>query len=585
VTGAFRMANPTPPAELETAAEAILHTLAVQGVDFVFFHPGTDTAPLQEAVFSLGAKRLACPTILPCAYESVGLAAAHGYWKVTQRPQAVVVHVDIGTQNLGAMLHDAQRDHAGVVIIAGKAPYTADSVTPGARSNYIHWQQDEPDQLGLVRGYVKWALELPRADVAVRAVSRAMQAAKAEPSGPTYLMVAREVLMEDPGVLGVDIPTGYPVPGPPAVPPDALVRATEALAGASRPVVITSRLGRRPEAVPALQEFAELIGAYVFGRPESLNLPWEHPLYLRDATASQRALETADVVLVLDCVVPWIPSQGRPGKDAIVIQIDADPVKLDMPMWTFPVQLPILAGAELALRQLVESLSALAAKDPSLAAAWAERSERLMAEGRVFPRVRNSSTKHGGGPATPTDVMEALNIVIRSEDIVVDETVTSRSALHQSLRRSLPGTLYSSGGPGLGWALGASVGIKLAAPERRVIALVGDGTFIFGHPIAALMLAQEAETPFLTVVLNNREYRASKLPVFALFPTGYSADRGEAVATRFRAAPNFALVAEACGSYGEIALCRDDLVPALRRCLDALSEGRCAVLDVTIQTE
>src|SRR4051794_16474254 len=119
--------------EARNGAEALIQLLVAHGVEYLFLCPGTDTAPVQEAIVRLGGDGHAVPTIVPGLYENVALAAAHGYFCVTRRPQAVLVHVDAGTQNLGAMMHDAQRAHGGVIIIAGRTPYTIDGTVPGGR--------------------------------------------------------------------------------------------------------------------------------------------------------------------------------------------------------------------------------------------------------------------------------------------------------------------------------------------------------------------------------------------------------------------------------------------------------------------
>ena len=112
-----------PPEAAENCAEEVLLALHDHGVEFLFLNPGTDSAPLQEALAALGARGAAVPHVVTCSFESVALAAAHGFFQVTGRPQAVFVHVDVGTQNLGAMVHNVLRDRAGVVVLAGKTPY------------------------------------------------------------------------------------------------------------------------------------------------------------------------------------------------------------------------------------------------------------------------------------------------------------------------------------------------------------------------------------------------------------------------------------------------------------------------------
>src|ERR671936_973298 len=189
---------PTERALARNGAEAILQLLTTCGVEYAFWNPGTDTAPLQEALVSLSQAGERVPTLVSCTFENVALAAAHGYFLVTRRPQLVVVHVDVGTQNLGGNVHDTMRGQAGVVILAGRAPYTVDGSQPGSRDRAIQWQQDVPDQIGIVRGYAKWAHELTRVETLHQLIPRAVQMAASEPAGPVYMTAAREVLMEAP---------------------------------------------------------------------------------------------------------------------------------------------------------------------------------------------------------------------------------------------------------------------------------------------------------------------------------------------------------------------------------------------------
>ncbi|MCW2947551.1 MAG: acetolactate synthase [Actinoallomurus sp.] len=551
----------------KTTAEHLLWLLHEHGVEHLFLNPGTDSAPLQEAAATLTAAQVSFPRVIPCTFESVALAAAHGYWQATGRPQCVFVHVDVGTQNLGAMMHNALRDRAGVVVIAGKTPYGEESDSPGGRSHVIHWQQDVPDQAGVVRGYAKWTLEVTRSDILSRAVGRAVQVARGGRPGPAYLMVSRDVLM-DPPADRVGRTAGYAVPRPPAADPETVREIAGLVATAERPLLITSKTGRRDGGFAAVTRLADLAGVRVIDTPESgcVNIDTSHPMSVRSPATARRLVAEADLILVADCDVPWIPKFVRPREDATIVHIDADPLRADMPLRTFPADLAVAADGATVLDQVAGCLP-----DVHPARKWAgladERSVRAEApEGAIAAR----------------EVVEALNAVLRDDDIVVEEAVTNAGVLHETLERSLPGTVCGTGSPGLGWGLGGAVGIKLASPDRRVVAVVGDGSFMFAVPTAALCLAAEADAPILAVVLNNDGYRASRLPVFELFPDGISASRGDAIGTRFRRPPDLAAVARACHAHGETVDDRAELVPALRRALKALEAGRSAVVDVRI---
>lgn len=555
-----------------TTAEQLLWLLGRHGVEHLFLNPGTDSAPLQEAAVTLAEAGVSIiPRITPCTFESVALAAAHGYWQATGRPQAVFVHVDVGTQNLGAMMHNAMRDRAGVVVIAGKTPYGQEPDSPGGRSHVIHWQQDVPDQAGIVRGYAKWTVEITRSEVLARAIGRGVQLARGGVPGPTYLMVSRDVLM-DPPAAGPARTSQYAVPEPPSAGQETAQHIAGLLAGAARPLLITSKTGRRQGGFEAVTRLADLTGARVVDTPESgcLNIATTHPMAVRTAATARRLVAEADVIIVADCDVPWIPKFTRPREDAVIVQIDVEPLRIHMPLWDFPADLSVAAQGGTVLREVAECLP-----DVDPAAKWAELEDEPVAAATVAAADE---------PITAAEVAEALNAVLDDDDIIVEEAVTNAGVLHEVIRRSRPGTLAGTGSPGLGWGLGGAVGVKMGRPDRRVVAVVGDGSFMFGVPTAAFCLAAEAEAPILVVVLNNDGYRASRLPVFELFPDGLSAGRGDAIGTRFRVPPDFAAVARACHAHGEPVDDREELVPALRRALKALEAGSSAVVDVRIAT-
>ena len=565
---------------LKTTAEHLVSLLAAHGVEYLFLNPGTDTAPVQEAVYSLAEAGLPAPTVLPSTFESVSLAAAHAYWNMTGRPQAVFVHVDAGTQNLGAMVHNVLRDRAGVVVIAGKTPYGEQDGPSGGRNRPIQWQQDVPDQPGIIRGYAKWIQEITRPEMLDRAIGRAVQVAASSPAGMAYLTVSRDVLM-DPPRLEASRVHGFAVPAPPAPAPGSVGRIAAALAGAEAPVLITSRAGRTAEGFAAVEALADLAGLPVTGRLESgpVNISSRHPMNMPDQAEAAAAISAADVILLVESDVPWLPATVTLRADVQVFHIDPDPVKASMPLWSYPVDFAVQADGPAALAAIATQLAALADGEPAVARRLADRVARLR-ERPAAPEQQPDS-----GPLTPLGGMRALNEVIDAEDIVVEEAVTNAAAVYQGLERTRPGTLTGSTGPGLGWALGGSLGVKLARPDRRVIAVTGDGAFLFGVPTSALMMAAEWGTPFLTVILNNNGYRASRLPVYGLFPDGVSARRRDAVGTRFTRAPDYPALAAACHAHGERVEKAEDLVPALRRALAAVDAGQAAVIECVVEQD
>src|SRR5262249_45903061 len=151
------------PTVVQSVSDAFVELLNSVQVDFIFINPGSDSAPILESIARFKAAGVRTPQLILCLHESVAMAAAHGYFMISGRPQVVFVHVDVGTLNIGANLHNAQRGRAGVVICAGRTPYTLDGDVPGGRNRRMHWMQEQFDQARIVQGYVKWHYELARA--------------------------------------------------------------------------------------------------------------------------------------------------------------------------------------------------------------------------------------------------------------------------------------------------------------------------------------------------------------------------------------------------------------------------------------
>ena len=215
-------------------------------------NPGTDTIPIQEALSKLEQLGEPVPRTVLCLFELVALAAAHGYYQATGRPQAVLVHVDVGTQNLGGMLHNAQRGRAAVLIAAGRTPFTTDSSQRGTRDTYIHWLQEQFDQHGIVRNFVKWDYELRRPEQMGEVIARALQIAASDPPGPVYLTLPREVLMTEVGEVKQPAPALTAPARLGAGDPDALRDVAQHLVRSERPVVLTSTSGRTRQGFEAL---------------------------------------------------------------------------------------------------------------------------------------------------------------------------------------------------------------------------------------------------------------------------------------------------------------------------------------------
>ncbi|MBI2919070.1 MAG: thiamine pyrophosphate-requiring protein [Chloroflexi bacterium] len=564
-------------------AEAFVELLTAHGVRYLFLNPGTDTFPVQEAIVKRRALGRTTPEVVVCPHESVALHAAYGYWMVSGQPQAVMVHVDVGTANGAGALLNCQRGRAAVLFCAGRTPITEGGEMRGSRSTAVHWIQEQRDQNGLVRSFVKWDYELRRNENIGTVVHRAFQVASAEPSGPVYLALPREVLMEPMAQVQVPCLFQHQPPSSPQADPEAIATAARWLAEAESPLIITEYLGRHPEAVTALVELAELLVAPVIDGRTRANFPTQHPLHL--GYEPQPYLDEADVVLLLDCDVPYVRSAAvHPSPRARTIHIDIDAVKQDMPIWGFPVDLSVQADCRKAIPALTAALRPHLEGAGRRAAREARRARLMAAHQAQRAQWREAALSSADRrPITAEWLAYCLNEATDADCLFLDEVVTNSPVAARYLQRVGQGNFFRSGGSCLGWGLGAALGARLAAPDKTVVCLLGDGAFMYCQPVSALWAADKHHAPFLTVIFNNRVYHAVKRATKAAYPEGYSVMSQDFATCELDPPPEYALVARACRAHGETVTEPDQVLPALRRALDQVRSGRAAVVDVHIQ--
>jgi acetolactate synthase-1/2/3 large subunit len=563
-----------------TASSAYLEALTEAGVSFIFANWGSDHPALIEAIAEARAVGRAIPEVITCPNEMVALSAAHGYAQVSGKPQAVMVHVECGTQALAGAVHNADKGRIPVLIFAGASPYTQEGEMRGTRNEFIQWIQDVHDQRGIVRGYMRYDNELRSGKNVKQLVHRALQFACSDPKGPVYLMGAREVMEEQVEPISLDMAAWTPV-GSAALAPDAVERIVTAIAGAKMPLVVTSYVGRQPEAVAALVAFCEASGAAVLESvPNYVNFPADHPLYLGNQwnrPVQNEFLAAADVILVIDSDVPWIPTVSRPAEGAVIFHIDVDPLKQQMPLWYIGAVGSFKADALTALRQLTAAFAVnadvLAARKTHYAALHEAREAALAA--LEVP---------GADDAIKGEfVVACLRRVLDDETIIISEGISHYHTIGDHLHLTRPGSLFTSGGGSLGYHGGAAIGAKLAKPETTVIALCGDGSYMFSVPSSVHWIARAYGTPFLTVIFNNRGWKSPKLSALAVHPDGF-ASRANALDVSFEPPADYAGIAAAAGgAWGRQVRRPEDLEGALVEALHVVKvERRCAVVDVWV---
>ncbi len=572
---------------VRSTSMAFLEALAEAGVEFVFANFGSDHPAMLEAFAEARATGRAVPRPITCPTEMVAMSCAHGHAQVSRRAQAVVVHVDCGTLALGGAVHNAARDRAPVLVFAGLSPATQAGEAKGGRNEFIQWIQDVPDQRGILRNYVRHENEVRTGRNVRQLVFRALQIASSDPPGPVYLTGAREAMEEalPPGGPDEAAHWAHFAPVAPAALPEAGVEALAAdLLAARRPLVVTSYLGRSPAAAAALARLCRRHGIGVLESvPSRCNFPADDPLYQGNQwnhPFQNPSLADADLVLVIDSDVPWIPTVSRPADGARIHHIDLDPLKAGMPLWHIPAASVFRADAATALAQLERRLDAAAPPDPALVAARAAHWARRHAEREGTLAEREAEP---GAAITPEYLTTQVRARLDGRSIVLNEGITNYSTVVDHLRPGRPGGLLTSGGGSLGWHGGAAIGAKLAAPDATVVAMTGDGSYMFSLPSTVHWMARHYATPFVTVIYNNRGWKAPRFSMLQLHPSGH-ASRANDIGVGFDPPPDYAGIAAAAGGALALTVHRpEEVAPALDAAFQAArEEGRCAVVDAWV---
>lgn len=285
----------------------------------------------------------------------VALSMADGYARLTGKPQCVIVHVDVGTQGLGAAVHNASCGRAPVLIFAGLSPYTIEGEYRGSRTEYIHWIQDVPDQKQIISQYCRYTGEIKRGRNVKQLVNRALSFAMSEPRGPVYLAGAREAMEEEIDPYQLDQQYWNPVELG-GLNKKQVESVADMLVQAKEPLVVTGYSGRNHAAVGALVELASTVkGLRVLDTGGSdMCFPADHPGWLGLRFGNEESIKSADFILCLDVDVPWINTQCLPRKDAKIVHIDVDPLKQQMPVFYINAVARYRADAETSISQLTE---------------------------------------------------------------------------------------------------------------------------------------------------------------------------------------------------------------------------------------
>jgi acetolactate synthase-1/2/3 large subunit len=350
------------------------------------------------------------------------------------------------------------------------------------------------------------------------------------------------------------------------------------LANAEFPLIVTSSAGRTREAFDELSALAqEFALPVVQNEARDINLATNHPMNLGFAAAP--FLPKADVVLVIESTVPWVPKYVTPNRNAKVIHISTDPLAQKYPFREFEADLLITGEPYAALSSLRAALRATAKADGKAIEgrrrfAAAARADMEAKRRKLMETARNAVPIHSAWLAA------CVNQVKSEDAIVISELGVPVGLLDLTRHGTFFGNMLAGG---LGFGLGAALGAKLAAPEREVIVAVGDGSYMFGNPLPYHYVGRAENLPTLTIIANNHSWHAVRQATLDVYPEGAAAKANVMPLTELKPAPDYEKVIETCGGHGEKVEAPGDLLPALERGLAAVRSGTPALVNVSTQ--
>jgi acetolactate synthase-1/2/3 large subunit len=553
--------------------EAIVEAFRKLGVEYILSSPGTEWAPVWEAMANQIHRRKEGPKLLDVWHETLAVNMAAGYTMATGRMQGVLLHAGAGLLQGAMGIHGAFVTGVPMVVISGESMTYGEQpeFDPGAQ--WINNLSIVGGTTALVDSIVKYSSVAGSAYTLYESVIRAGELAQRQPTGPTYLSVSTETLMD------AWTPPANPRMVPPAprvlTAPEDIEKLASQIAKAKHPVVLTEGAGQDVGTYEALVALCEKFALPLVEKPGALfaNFPKDHPLY--QGTDIKPFWNEMDLAIVVRARAPWYPPSNRPPK-AVIAMIDEAPHNSAMVYQSHQADMYLEGNVAQTLRDLTNAAkvdkNAVEARRKDLAAAH----DALIQKRNAAQAAARKKT-----PIDPVWVCATLNAVMPKDSIYIDEVTTHTATLRQHLVWNQPQSLFSRQG-GLGQGLGLSLGIKLGKPERQVVTLIGDGAFLYNPVLGSLGAARDYKLPTMMVIFNNKKYAAMQGMHQKMYPDGIAAEIDLYHGTHITA-PDFVKVAESVGGYGEQVRDPEKLQDALKRGLEANGSGNPAIIDVIVE--
>ena len=560
-----------------TGAQTLLRVLGGMGVERIFASPGSEWAPVWEALAEPQSESI--PLYLSARHEEIAVGMASGYAKATGRLPAVMIHTTVGSLHAAMALRGALHEHVPMVVLSGESIGFGEDEGPDVGGQWLGHLADIGGPARLVDRCVKWSFGVNTKAILPATIQRACQLAMAAPRGPVFVSIPMEYLFDK---MTRNPPSEHGSAPPPTADPKGIEELAGLLATAKNPIIISEEAGRTPLIVEHTVELAELLGAPVVESRSTgyLNFPRNHPLH--GGFEPREYLQEADVLFLLGVLAPWHPASRGPRSGAKVAVLDENPLRAELPYWGFQVDLCLAGEIESSLEQLLKILKKRLSKGEAGLAQRAEKWRKRSEERRREWKEEALGVKEKM-PIDTRWITYELSRLLPQDAMIVEETITHRLSVHRYLDGVKPGSFFAGCIGGLGTGLATALGVKVAAPKRPVVCLIGDGSFNYDPVLAALGASQEHNLPILIVLFNNMGYLSQKSGVPRYFPDGWAVRGKKFVGISIAPSPDYGTIARAFDGYGEKVEEPGQVRAALKRGLKAVAGGQVALIDIRLE--
>lgn len=557
----------------------LLELFQMKGFDFIFCSPLSVWAPLWEALAREKERtNTESPRYTNCRHEVLAVGLASGYYKATGRPQIVLLPTGMGVLNAAMAIRGAYQERVPMIILAPDSISLGENpaLDPGPEWPYLLADLGGP--VRLTENIVKWSKEIKNPRDLISDFMRACYFAEMLPRGPVLLSIPFEILMAP-----MDFPVPADIKPEPLVAPDVTLRnLAEMLAQSKNPIIVTEHAGRSKDEVAILTELAELLGMPVFEYPYPMykNFPRTHPLH--GQFLGEDILRNADFILLVGCNAPWHPPLIDLPETAKVVLMEEDPLRPRAPYWGYKTDICIAGDLKSNLERLCDYII-LEIEDATQRLVDIQLRTKRWMKYHEKSLLQDTEQEMPSRPIPAAALFRMLSEMLPDDTVIIDEIIAQGMLMMQHLFTNETFSHYRGSAGGLGTGIPTALGIKLAEPSKFVVCFIGDGSFNYNPIPASLGFSQQHNLPILIVVCNNQGFASQTWNTQKYFPEGSAVKTGSFYGDVIGPTPDYWKIAAAFDGYGERVEETEKLRGALERGIEAVTEGRLAVIDVILE--